>query len=121
MTHALREGTAGGSMRGLAVASALAWCWGVLLLVSAVAVGVPMVARGRVLLLPLLLAGLGAVFCWAGHGLRRQRRGAAWTALIASAATSALLLRFRFPISAVGLVLCLAIVVLVLKDPRALR
>jgi len=100
-------------IRGLRVASILSWFWGILLLISSVALGIPMVSRGSPLVFPLLLVVLGILFCVAGNGVRKQRQYSRWLAVACSIASSVLLLLLRVSISPVGLVICLVITILV--------
>jgi lysylphosphatidylglycerol synthetase-like protein (DUF2156 family) len=102
--------------RGLKIASTLSWFWGILLLVSAFALGLPMVSQGGPLIFTLLLIVLGILFCVTGHGVRKHHPYASWLALISNIVSSILLILLRFQISPIGLLICIVIIVLVLKD-----
>ena len=104
------------SRRELKIASTLSWLWGILLLVSSVALGIPMASQGGPLVLPVLLVVLAILFCVAGHGVRKQRLYASWLAVVSSIASSILLLLLRFSISPVGILIGLVVTILVIKN-----
>ena len=72
----------------LLLASTLLWVWGVLNLLSAIAIGIPMVAGANVggIGFSGAIAVAGVVLCICGRGVRRRRRGAAIGALVTSGA-----------------------------------
>ena len=94
----------------LTLASILAWVWGVLLLLSALALGIPSVSRGASLVLPIVLIGLGTLLCIAGAGLRKRRRRAGLIALVASGLLCILYAVVFAPLSLIGIVVNLGII-----------
>jgi hypothetical protein len=105
-----------GSPRELKIASTLSWFWGILLLVSSIALGMPMVLQGGPLVLPMLLVVLAILFCVAGHGVRKQRLYASWLAVLSSVASCILLLLLRFQISPIGILIGLVVTILVIRN-----
>jgi hypothetical protein len=104
------------SPRELKIASTLSWFWGILLLVSSIALGMPMASQGGPLVLPILLVVLAILFCVAGHGVRKQRLYASWLAVVSSIASCILLLLMQFRISPIGILIGLMVTILIIRN-----
>jgi hypothetical protein len=102
------------------IASILCWLWGVLLLISAAAIGIPLISKGQNPVFPLMLGLMGILFCISGHGMRKGRGYSRWLALVSSIGSSAMLIMVRFPISPAGLVICAVIVILVAMNWKSI-
>ena len=102
----------------LSVASILAWIWGILMLFSAIAVGIPVMYMGESRPFPILVLVIGGLFgglyCFSGYGLRKKRRVAGVVALI----VAGLILIFNIispvRVSLLVILVNLAIIILVL-------
>ncbi len=68
----------------LLAASTLSWIWGILMVVSSLALGIPHLYLGGDLAYPILLLILGMLLCFSGYGLRKKRRVSGIIALAAS-------------------------------------
>ena len=109
---------------GLRIASTLAWIWGVLFILSTLAVGIPTIAQNgvfnRAALVVIFLALLAAALCYAGYGLRKARRNAGWVAIVVGAFLILVPIVYRAPITRVGIFVNLLIVGLTIANWRSL-
>ncbi len=99
--------------RGVKIASTLSWFWGILLLFSTAAIGIAIASEGGPFIFPLLLGVFGVLFCITGYGLRKLSKYARWLAILCSVAISTLLILIHFPISPIGVLICVVIAILV--------
>ena len=103
---------------GINIASTLCWAWGVLLFFSSIAVAIPMLVLRRSLVGPIVILLIAAVLCYAGYGLRKRRRAAAWTAVVTCGLFALLQLGNLTAVAVLGLVCNVAVVTLVLLNWR---
>ncbi len=98
----------------LSVASTLAWIWGILMLFSAIAIGIPAISMGKSLGFPILMLVIGGLYCFSGYGLRKKRRIAGVVALIVAGLILILNIIFPVRVSPLTILVNLAIIILVL-------
>lgn len=98
----------------LSVASTLAWIWGILMLFSAIAIGIPAISMGKSLGFPILMLVIGGLYCFSGYGLRKKRRVAGVVALIIAGLILILNIIFPVRVSLLVILVNLAIIILVL-------
>jgi len=103
---------------GINVASTLCWVWGALMVLSSVAVAIPMIAMNRSLLVPAILLVLAMVLCYAGYGLRKGRRAAAWTAVVACGLIALMQVGNVTGVAILGLICNVTVVTLVILNWR---
>src|SRR5256885_9161024 len=98
---------------GLRIAALLAWIWGVVFLLSAMALGFPAVAQhgvfSRQAAFPAFIAILAFGLFFAGYGLPRKDRDASQTAVAIAVLSLLAPFMLRVPILYVGAVVNLAI------------
>ncbi len=111
--------------RGLTIASALAWFWGLFFGMSGVALGMRAIARNGVssgqAAFHLLLTMLAVALCYAGFGLRRCERSAGSIAIVVGVVLVAMPLFVPAPLMWVDAAVNLAIIVLTIANWRELR
>lgn len=98
----------------LSIASTLAWIWGILMLFSAIAIGIPAISMGNSLGFPILMLVIGGLYCFSGYGLRKKRRIAGVVALVVSGLVLILNIISPARVSLLAILLNLAIIILVL-------
>lgn len=98
----------------LSVASTLAWIWGILMLFSAIAIGIPAISMGKSLGFPILMLVIGGLYCFSGYGLRKKRRIAGVVALVVSGLVLILNIISPARMSPLTILVNLAIIILVL-------
>lgn len=98
----------------LSIASTLAWIWGILMLFSAIVIGVPAISMGKSLGFPILMLVIGGLYCFSGYGLRKKRRAAGMVALVVSGLVLILNMIFPTRVSLLAILVNLAIIILVL-------
>ena len=98
----------------LSIASTLAWIWGILMLFSAVAIGVPAISMGKSVGFPILMLVIGGLYCFSGYGLRKKRRIAEVVALVVSGLVLILNIISPARVSLLAILVNLAIIILVL-------
>jgi len=104
----------------LSIASTLAWIWGILMLFSAVAIGVPAISMGNSLGFPILMLVIGGLYCFSGYGLRKKRRIAGVVALVVSGLVLILNIISPARVSLLAILVNLAIIILVLINWKEL-
>jgi len=92
----------------------LAWIWGILMLFSAIAIGIPAISMGKSLGFPILMLVIGGLYCFSGYGLRKKRRVARMVALIVAGLILILNIIFPVRMSLLVILVNLAIIILVL-------
>ena len=97
----------------LSISSTLAWIWGILMLFSAVAFGIPAISMGLTLVGPILMLVFGGLYCFSGYGLRKKRRIAGVVALVVSGLTLIFHVISFVRISPLAILVNLPIVILV--------
>ena len=98
----------------LSIASTLAWIWGILMLFSAIAIGIPAISMGNSLGFPILMLVIGGLYCFSGYGLRKKRRIAGVVALVVSGLVLILNIISPARVSLLAILVNLAIIILVL-------
>ena len=106
--------------RLLSVASILFWLCGVLLLVSAIAIGYPALATRGSFGPLLLLVVWGAAYLVGGYALRRRVWGVRWWGSALSVLSSVALLTVQIRLSLVGVAVNLVALTLIILSWRAL-
>jgi hypothetical protein len=109
--------------RNLLVASTLSWLLGIIVLLSALAIGIPAAtgatSGGWTFVLVAGAAGIG--LCYAGYGLRKGLRTAGWTGILAAGSFVALQLVGTGGRPSLPMLLYAAIVVLVVTNWKSLK
>ena len=91
--------------RAIRIASILFWVWGVIVLLSAVALGYPAFAtRGDIAPLAIMLL-IGAATCVAAYALRKRQWGVRWWAATLALLAVLLLMTMRSPMAWLGIAL----------------
>ena len=98
----------------LSIASTLAWIWGILMLFSAIAIGIPAISMGNSLGFPILMLVIGGLYCFSGYGLRKKRRIAGVVALVVSGLVLILNIISPARVSLLAILVNLPIIILVL-------
>jgi len=111
--------------QGVLVASTLCWLWGVVVLLSSVALLIPAVAMHGVgsveVLFPAAMFLVSCAYLFAGYALRRQRRAGGWSGGSAAVLMVGLLVRSGLPgVTIIAFLVNVAIVALVLLNWRHL-
>jgi len=104
----------------LSIASTLAWILGILMLFTAIALGVPAISMGLPLIGPILMLVFSGLYCFSGYGLRKERRIAGVVALVVSGITLIFHVIFPVRISPLAILVNLAIIILVLINWKEL-
>ena len=98
------------------ITSTLSLLWGLLTVAGTLALGIPALAQGKLLLLPLLLLLIGSMFLIAGVGIRQKRQYGAWISVILVPMNAFFLIYSRFPLMIYGLAVGLFILFGVLRN-----
>lgn len=104
----------------LFIASTLAWIWGILMLFTAIAFGIPAISMGATLVGPILMLVTAGLYCFSGYGLRKKRRIAGVVALVVPGLTLIVHVIFPVRISLLAILVNLAIIILVLISWKGL-
>lgn len=104
----------------LSIAFTLAWIWGILMLFSAIAIGIPAISMGKGLGFSVLMLVIGGLYCFSGYGLRKKRRIAGVVALVVSGLVLILNIMSPARVSLLAILVNLAIIILVLINWKEL-
>jgi len=104
----------------LSIASTLAWILGILMLFSAIAIGIPAISMGKNVGLTILMLAIGGLYCFSGYGLRKKRRIAGVVALVVSGVVLILNIISPARVSLLAILINLAIIILVLISRKEL-
>lgn len=104
----------------LTAASAIFWIWGILLLVSGVAVGYPALASSGNFVPLVLMVAWGSTYCVGGFALRRKVWGVRWWSSVLCLFSVAILLVVGVKVSMLGAAVNVLALVLIVLSWRAL-
>ena len=106
--------------RLITAASTIFWVWGVLLVISGIAIGYPAFATEGAVGPIFIMVAWGIAYCVGGFALRRRQWGVRWWASALCAISVLVLLFVQVKMSLLGIALNIAALVLIAGSWRAL-
>lgn len=96
------------------IASVLLWLWGILILLSGIAVGYPVLATQGSILPMLAFATWGVVTCLAAFALRNRQWGVRWWGSVLCAVSALIMVLVQVKVSLIGAALNVGVLALIL-------